>query len=170
MGKDWSLVKDGDGPDGYVLQTPGHVGAKEGSYLKQRSSYVTFSFWADADKEYHVWVRGWAMSAQDRPRNDAVLLEPVKGAFTRPCPYVSGSSGENAVCVDGFSDYAAYGWVSGCVNQQKNEPVPSVVRFARTELQTLRLYSDEGRMRVSAIWLSTTQKTRPDPKASGPGP
>jgi len=171
VGKEWQLLKDDDGAGGHVLETSGHSGPKEGSYLKLRPSYVTFSFWADADKEYQIWVRGWAMSTQDRPRQDAVLLEPGKGTFTRPCPYVSSTSGENGACFDGFCEYPGYGWIGGCVNPQKNnESVPAVVRFARTELQTLKLYSDEGRMRVSAIWLSSTQKTRPSESQRGPDP
>jgi hypothetical protein len=46
--------------------------------------------------------------------------------------------------------------------------MPAMVRFARPGTQALRVYLAEGPMKIDAIWLSTTQKSRPD--AAQPGP
>ena len=45
---------------------------------------------------------------------------------------------------------------------------PFAVRFARSGRQTLRLHHYESPMRVDAIWLSATQKTRPAADRHGP--
>jgi hypothetical protein len=47
-----------------------------------------------------------------------------------------------------------------------NDEQPVVVRFARGGPQLLRLYASETPIRIDAIWISATQKTRPAPQGS----
>jgi hypothetical protein len=48
------------------------------------------------------------------------------------------------------------------------DEMPATVRFLRPGLQTLRMYLLEGPMRIDAVWLTTTQNTRPDAAQVGP--
>jgi hypothetical protein len=46
--------------------------------------------------------------------------------------------------------------------------VPARLRYARPGTQTLRLYPIETPVRIEAIWLTATRKTRPDASMKGP--
>jgi hypothetical protein len=48
------------------------------------------------------------------------------------------------------------------------DTLPVTLRFNRPGPQFLRLYAAATVQRIDAIWLSATQKTRPDDKSTGP--
>jgi hypothetical protein len=171
-GGEWRLAKDPAGRE--VLEVPGVVNrpfptAKLPNYLRQFTSYVTFMFAADADRDYHVWIRGECPSTASRVERDAVALEALTGDFTAVCPWF-GPAGQRGFMFDYFSDFAGQGWVGGGKIPNSLTDVVTAVRFARAGTQTLRLYAVETPMRVSAIWLSATQKTRPAAETTGPHP
>jgi hypothetical protein len=56
---------------------------------------------------------------------------------------------------------SGYWWVGGDADE-KNDEQPVVVRFNRAGLQTVKLYASEVPIRIDAIWISATQKARPD--------
>ena len=69
--------------------------------------------------------------------------------------------GDNAFCFTGYCLNPGYYWIGGFGEDGASDAVPLSIRFLRAGLQTLKLYAIESPMRVDAIWLSTTQATRP---------
>jgi len=167
-GKDWQLFA---APEGEVLEAPSVLSRnfpdrKTSGYLRKLPSYVTFTFLAEANKDYHLWVRGTCTSTENRQNRDAVAVEFGEGRFAVPCP-IFGASGENAFMFDAFYKKPGYWWVGGDADRDDVKG-NAVVRFPRSGLQTLRLYAIETPMRIDAIWLSTTQKTRPSDAQRAP--
>ncbi|MCI0583771.1 MAG: hypothetical protein L0227_12940, partial [Chloroflexi bacterium] len=114
--------------------------------------------------DYFVWIRGWATSPGERNSRDEVAIEFPEGRLGKRCPSLTDV--ENAFLYNGFSIHAGYGWIGGRGEGLRDEPALTV-RFPRPGPQTLKLYAIEAPMRVDAIWLSSTQKTRP-PADQGP--
>jgi hypothetical protein len=173
-GQDWRQARDETLPGGLALEVPRRINRDfpapktAANPLRQIPSAVLFTFRAEAGKDYHVWIRGACTAAADRSGCDSVVLEPADGSFVRPCPWF-GPAGHNAFLFDHFSDRDGYWWVGG--NPGPGAPAGgafAVLRFARSGDQKLALYVLESPLRVAAIWLSATQKDRPDSALPGP--
>jgi ferric-dicitrate binding protein FerR (iron transport regulator) len=143
--------------------------ARQDWFVKGKSrSWVAFSFPAEADKEYRVWVRGecrW--TGKGREFHDAVMMQVTHGRFVnRPKdwpPY------PDEWCVfGGFAEQPGYRW-SGGQDETGWTQAPISVRFNASGRQTLLIHAAEAPMRIDAVWLSASQKTRPDPQSTGPG-
>src|SRR5204863_3364394 len=120
------------------------------------SARVTYVFRADANRDYYVWVRGFAPSKNDPIKHDAVVLEFVDGKATeREGPSKGLAGGPSNALFNGYMHSPGYWWVGGDADGKNDEP-PVVVRFARPGLQTVRLYASEVPMRIDTIWISTT--------------
>ncbi len=173
QGGEWKVVRDDRASTGWALEAESTTYKLPESQaypsLRGRTSYVEFSFWAEGSRDYTVWIRGRAASAQERSRRDEVAIEPLRARFNQKCFWL-GPSGDNAFVFLGYGRHPEYVWASG-----DNDPVdpgtqtmPIAVRFASTGRQTLKLHAIECPMRVDAIWLSATQKARPPAGQHGP--
>jgi len=123
---------------------------------------VTWVFRADANRDYYVWVRGFAPSKIDPIKHDAVVLEFADAKATeREGPSKGLAGAADRALFNGYMHGAGYWWVGGDADGGNDEQ-PVVVRFNRPGLQSVKLYASEVPIRIDAIWISTTQKTRPD--------
>ena len=176
-GGEWKLTKEG-------LETAAVF--RSGADALLVPSYVTISFDADANRDYHVWVRGECLGkAGDRGLQDGIILKFARSQVVeRLIGWGKTPLGPDGVGLSGWGRDPGVVWIGGDGDwydaqgartsdsqggtSRRGDEVPAVVRFARPGLQTLRMIVFEGPMRVDAIWLSTTQKTRPDPAQGGP--
>jgi hypothetical protein len=167
-GGEWRLVADPDASTGRALEAFRTSNRPKPS-INSDSPRVQFTFRADADRDYHVWVRGRTMTTSKATMDqDAVFLEFVQAAVTeRPGSNKGISGSPERALFNGYMHQDGYWWVGGDADG-KNDEVPVLVRFLRPGVQTIRVYSYETPVRIDAIWISSTQKTRPD--AAHPGP
>jgi len=168
VGNEWRLTVDNKASTGWALEVPLDLPRSQTvpqTPLAKIPSYVSFKFRADANKEYFVWVRGLALpTPRDPALHDAVILEVPRCRVTQPGFQSSG--GPQSAEYNGFMDRQGYGWLGGWGASDASGPVS--MRFLRSGEQTLRLYAWEAPIRIDAIWLSTTQKTRPADDHRGP--
>jgi len=148
---------------------------------KRRLGYIRLEFQADADKDYHVWVRGCRMmkgspegSGNEWYRFDHVGLEFVDGdATSKHLPIYD----KRAYSFNGFGQRDGYWWLSGNADPfdvtgpgPVPDLVPVTVRFKRTGPQVVYVYPIETPLRIDAVWLSAAQKTRPADEQRAPEP
>jgi hypothetical protein len=176
-GGEWRITKDG-------LQSVALF--RSGGEILQVPSYVSINFDADANRDYHLWVRGECTgTGPDRGLQDGLVLKFARGQVIQKLTgWGKLSLGSDGAGLSGWGRDPGVVWIGGDGDwydaqgsrtpdaqggiARRGDEVPAVVRFARPGAQTLRLYVFEGPMRIDAIWLSTTQKTRPDPAQGGP--
>ncbi len=165
-GADWRYLQDPESPSAIVLDAP-KTSNRLPSFTGD-TSRVTFSFRADAERDYHVWVRGRAFATTKAIEHDAVILEFPQAQVTEPPgPNKGKAGGGERALMNGFMHQPGYAWIGGDADG-KNDEVPVVVRFARPGMQVLYLYAYETPVRIDAIWISATQKSRPEASQSGP--
>jgi len=167
-GKVWQLVRDPDAAAEQAfeaLRTP-----SRGEQIAQglpRAPRVSFTFHADPEINYYVWMRGRAHPGD--PPQDAVFVE-VPGAQFVGQPQMDkdrlGGSTERAI-FEGFGQHPGYVWIGGD-EQDGRHDLPVRLRFSRPGLQTLTLHADETPVRIDAIWISATQGARPEDSQKGP--
>jgi ferric-dicitrate binding protein FerR (iron transport regulator) len=171
-GGEWTLVRDPQASSGVALEAlrtsfrirTGPTGGWTYDSLQGRPA-VVFTFMAEADKDYVVWVRGRSLGQTDRTRQDEVGVEFPDGKLNRRCLYLTET--DRAFACKNFGASPGFAWVGGNFETAAGVQSPFSVRFARPGPQVLRLYAIETPMRVDAIWLSSTQKSRP-PADQGP--
>jgi len=163
VGSDWRLQKDAEASTGVAFDSQ-----RAQKPPLQDAPCVRYSFSAEAGKTYYVWVRGACTAKADRVAHDAVILDFGGSEVTEPSGPNAGLTGSlERGLFNGFMHHTGYGWVGSDSDRGRDVP-PVTVRFARPGRQTLKLYSWESPMRIDAIWLSATQKTRPDDAQTGP--
>jgi ferric-dicitrate binding protein FerR (iron transport regulator) len=188
-GEEWRLVKDDKAASGSAWEAVtvfprstakdlmAQYGAAQARILNRIAAFVEFRFTADAGRDYVVWTRGSCLAldnpAYDQPLYfyDDLILEFPTGQLSRSIP-----AGPNFCLMNGFTVRKGYWWLSGDAWTDQNvapppkpqDAVPIVVRFSKAGPQVLRLYAPSSVLRIDAIWLSATQKTRPDDKSTGP--
>lgn len=159
-GPEWRVVPDAETSSGRAfeaLKTANRLPNFTGD-----TSRVTFTFRADAERDYHVWVRGKTLAAEKHIERDAVVIEFAQAVvIERPGPNKGNAGGGERALFNGFMHQSGYGWIGGDADG-RNDEIPVVVRFARPGIQTIRLYAYETPVRIDAIWLSATQKSRPE--------
>jgi ferric-dicitrate binding protein FerR (iron transport regulator) len=173
-GGEWALVRDPQASSGFALEAARTTfrvrklpqGGFEYDSLKGRPSALTFEFHAEADRDYTVWVRGRTMATSERESHDEVALEFAGARLGRRCPYL-GPAVDDAYVYNGFFTHPGYGWIGGTGEGGQDASSPLGVRFARAGKQVLRVFAVEAPVRIDALWLSATQKTRP---AAAQGP
>ncbi len=171
-GGEWTLARDGQASSGSALEaarTNYRIRRLPTGFeyepLRGRPAAI-FTFAADGDKDYFVWMRGRSTAKdQNELKNNEVALEFLNARLSRRCPDV-GRTSESAF-VYSFPPHAGYGWVCGYA-ESRSEGRPLYVRFAQGGQQVLRLYAVEAPVRIDAIWLSATQKTRPSAEQGPP--
>ncbi len=157
-GPEWRLVADRRASGGVALEAQG-TAAGAADHVSKRPSYVEFSFWAAAERDYRVWLRAASQPTGDPWTRDYLTLASADAEWDQKCRFF-GTSGETAFLVSGVSKVSGYGWVGGFA-EGAAEPPPLSIRFARPGPQTLRLYAVHPSIRVDAVWLSATQLSKP---------
>lgn len=170
-GDDWRVVPDDGACSGSVLEAPaGRIYSDSLRAYKNRrmTSFAAFSFWADAGRDYHFWIRGMSTAAADPARHDCVGVELNGVQWVKHSRWAE-ADGVGLTFFDGFARQPGGGftWVGGDRDAGRDgrelDAVPVTVRFVRGGRQALRLYAFESPIRIDAIWVTATQKSRPDP-------
>lgn len=175
----WQIAKDPKAATGEALEASREsVFADSQSKFKSGSlPYVEFEVFVDANRDYHVWVRGCCIATKSpRRAYDSIVLVVPGGQLRTPIPWAEFPA---ACPFDGYGYREGYWWIGGEVGvgpgdvlpptpAQYTDAVPTTVRFPRAGKQKLRMYGVETPLRIDAIWLSTTQKTRPADDQTGP--
>ena len=164
-GTEWTLVRDPKSLSAFVLEA-GSTAFKVVDHVQTRPSYATFTFYAPADKEYRIWMRLTSYEKGDPWNRDMVTIEPTRATMSQHSPFF-GAAPTTAYVVTGVSVTPGYSWISGHGEEGKVEP-PLVVKFHETGFQNIRVYVGHPWVRIDAIWLSATQKTRPAAKQVPP--
>jgi len=168
-GDEWRVAKDPQAPGGVALESAIQMWRSFPSkdnpdFLRKYQSFVTFTFTADADKDYHVWIRGRYIPVfRKEMGHGSVAVEAPTGRFTGQCPWFSQIS-ESGFMFDHFSSRTGYWWAGG--NEQEKR-IGTALRFAKGGTQVLRLYGTEPLL-IDGIWLSTAQSSRPADNAQVP--
>jgi len=164
-GAEWTLLRDPKSLSGMVLEA-GTTAFKVVDHVETRPSYATFTFFAPADKEYRIWIRAASQEKGDPWNRDMVTIEPTRATMSQKSPFF-GAAPTTAYVVTGVSATPGYSWISGHGEEGKVEP-PLVVKFNESGFQNIRVYVGQPWVRIDAIWLSATQKTRPSAKQVPP--
>jgi FecR protein len=164
-GAEWSLVADPKSLSRMVLEA-GNTAFKVTDHVQTRPSYATFTFYAPADKEYRIWMRLTSQEKGDPWNRDMVTIEPTRVTMSQKSPFF-GAAPTTAYVVTGVSATPGYSWISGHGEEGKVEP-PLVAKFHETGFQNIRIYVGHPWVRIDAIWLSATQKSRPSAKQVPP--
>jgi hypothetical protein len=165
VGEEWKVVADRRAAGG-ALEAQG-TAAGVADHVSKRPSYAEFTFWASAEREYRVWIRGASQPTGDPWTRDFLTVASAGAEFNQKCRFF-GTSGETAFLVAGFSKFSGFGWIGGFVENPAVEGPPLTIRFAKPGLQTLRLYVAHPSIRVDSVWLSATQVSRPGAKQLPP--
>ena len=161
-GVEWQVVRDPAASSGVALEAM-RTANRQPFKPAADTSRVTFVFRADANRDYYVWVRGWAWSKIDPIKHDCVIVQfPDSKVTEREGINKGNAGGPDRALYNGYSHGTGYWWVGGD-GDGNNDEQPVIVNFPKTGVQTLRLYASEAPIRIDAIWISSTQKTRPDP-------
>lgn len=164
-GAEWSLQRDFKSLTGYALEA-GQTPFKVVDAVETRPSYLTYTFFASAEKEYRIWLRTMSFEKGDPWNRDMVTIEPLRATLSQKSPFF-GAMPTTAWVVTGVSATPGYSWISGHGEPGKTDP-PLVLKFAETGIQTLRVFVGHPWVRLDAIWLSATQKGRPPAKLIPP--
>jgi hypothetical protein len=170
VGDDWTLAQR----DGHPVWRADRLLSRllDGTHLADVHSYVAFRCWAEAGRDYVVWVRGRCLAGDARRTTHDLVLLACDGARVERSGRANEwreISGMRAAAINGFSYRADDWWVSGDEDLAAGgDGKPVRMRFDATGEQVLRLYAIEGPMEVEAIWLSTTKRERPAPDDAGP--
>lgn len=167
IGGAWRPVGDDKASSGQAIETlrPGGSDAQLVRQIKARSPCLEYVFQAEGDKDYFLWVRGACMAPGGR-KQDSVAVEVVEGRFDRTCLFL-GPFGVNAILYDGWGRNEGYWWIGGN-GSEGQDTVAAAVRFNRPGRQAIRVYVSESPLRLDSLWLSTSQKTRPEASSAGP--
>ncbi|HYE99634.1 MAG TPA: protein kinase [Planctomycetota bacterium] len=126
----------------------------------RKAGGATFTFWAEADRLYSVWVR--AEAPLKHIHHDAVFLEFADTEFVRRPKRIWAFLDVEGMVINGFYRNEGAWWIGGDADADQDLP-PTQVRFRRSGLQTLRVHPFETPIRLEAIWLSASQTDRPPP-------
>jgi hypothetical protein len=165
-GTEWTLKPEPRATTGQVLEA-GTAPFKVTDHVETRPSYATYTFFAPAGKEYRIWIRLTSQEKGDPWTRDMVTIEPRRAVMNQKSPFF-GTAPTNAWVVTGAAATSGFTWVSGSGEEARLKEPPLTVKFNETGFQDIRLFVGHPWVRVDAIWLSATQKTRPNAKAVAP--
>lgn len=138
--------------------------------------YLEFKFEADGVKDYFVWVRGRSIGPEtgdrDLSNHDMLYIDAPTGKWDLRNWEVSSDWewAKNYIpspMFNGFrsnvNDNESYFWIGGPADAGTEDRVPwrFQLRFHKSGEQTIRIYGIEGPMELDRIWISSSQKDRP---------
>lgn len=147
----WRRVPDGTAAGGARLDHPNANAAKLTAALAVPANYFDLTFTAQANRPYHLWLRGRA--ELNSWQNDSVYVQ-FSGSLdssSGSAAYRIGTTGATAVSVEDCSGCGLSGW-----GWQDNAygSVASPIYFAQTGRQTIRIQTREDGVSVDQIVLS----------------
>lgn len=151
----WQAVTHQAAADGaYLIHPEAAAGApavlKIKAPLAAPSHYFELSFYAQAGRPYHFWLRGRAL--QDAYANDSVYIQ-FAGAVDvtgKPLYRIGTTGGSTVILEDGRgAGLSGWGWQDNAW-----EKVAAPVYFAETGMQTLRVQTREDGFAIDQIVLS----------------
>ncbi len=151
----WALVEDSSAASRRRVQNTDAGASTVTQALLSPSSYVEFSFIANAGTPYRLWIRGRATG--NSPANDSVHLQ-FDGSVTSTGTAISrigthDSTGFVLEDCDGCG-LAAWGWQDNGVGRDVLGPL---IYFARTGVQRLRIQTREDGLGIDQIVLSAVR-------------
>ncbi len=168
LGREWKQVKDPDAFGGLALENL-RTSNRFPDGVNADASRVTFAFRAEANRIYTVWIRGRTLAAKDQMPRDAVFLEWPEAQLAETPGVNKGKGGnQSRALFNGFMHRQGYWWVGGDADGDADASSPVTVRFPRPGWQTMMIYAYEPPVRINAVWLSTSRKTRPPDSSKGP--
>jgi hypothetical protein len=167
-GTEWRLIRDPASACGLALENL-KTSNRYPDGVNADASRITFVFKADADKTYTVWGRGCTLGPKDVMSRDAVFLDWPEGQVVETPGPSKGKGGlPTRALFNGFMHRNGYWWLGGDADGEADAAAPVTVRFARPGRQILKVFAYEPPVRIEAIWLSATQKSRPADAHPGP--
>jgi hypothetical protein len=170
-GDEWQYANDNRASTSIALESPSSLSRSARDILKYKS-FMTFTLRAEANKDYYMWVRGCSMPSDDPIKHDAIILTiPDSTMVEAEGPNRNTQSRTDSALFNGFSNGPDFWWIGGDADKFANsspDVTPVMVRFAKSGEQILRVYAVETPIRIDSIWISTTQKTRPEATQYGP--
>lgn len=161
VGNEWRLVVERRGTTGLALETR-ESKSKTADHVRAREAYVHFTFFAEAGKDYYVWVRAFSVPTGDPWERDQLNLQIPGAKFNQQCPF--GHWWEDAYTYTGFSEASSFSWISGNMKNADPNGKPVSVRFDTPGPKTLKLFVAQPSIRVDTVWLSATRSIRPSAK------
>jgi len=122
-------------------------------HYAEPANYADFEFQADADKTYSIWLRG---KSAGNIHSDSTWMQFDSFIGTQDCEV----SYRSHFGFGNWRDVAApntWAWSSGLPKKP-----PFSVKFKNNGLHRLRVQIKNGDHALDQIWLSATQKTRPE--------
>jgi len=155
VGTEWSLVADPWAANGRRASNVDHGAAKLVTPMANPSSYVEFSFDADAGTAYRLWVRGKA--AGNSYSNDSVFAQFSDSVDASGNPiWRVGSASATVVILEDCTgcNVHEWGWND---NGYGTGVLGPAVRFASTGRHTLRFQTREDGLWIDQVVLSSAQ-------------
>jgi hypothetical protein len=149
----WQIVDDTTAAGGKAVWTPNAGAAKVTTPLAAPSGFVEYTFHADAGRAYRLWMRGRAES--DSWANDSLFVQFDKSL------HLDGTSAARigttaAYCINledaSSAGVAGWGWQD---NGYGAGVLGTLIMFAESGVQTIRLQNREDGFRVDQIVLSS---------------
>ena len=159
----WSVVTDSTAAGGARLSNPDAGAAKLANALASPTTYFEMTFNAEANKNYRLWIRGKAQS--DSPYNDSIFVQ-FSGSVDSggSAQYRIGTTSSTVINLEDDSGVGLSGW-----GWQDNGwgvgVMGSLVRFASTGTQTIRIQPREDGLSIDQIVLSSATYLNNSPGA-----
>lgn len=154
VGTKWKLESDSTAAGGRRIRVP-NAGAPKvtTSALITPTDYIEFSFTADANKDYHLWIRGNADS--NYYGNDSAFLQFDKtlGATDAPT-YRIGTASAITYILEDCTGAGLKGWGWQDNSNYRCLTIGPQLRFSTSGTQTIRIHSREDGLSIDQIVLS----------------
>jgi hypothetical protein len=145
----YQLVSDGSAAGGVSLYNPDQGAAKRTTALAAPASYAEFTFYAEAGRSYHLWIRGRAKS--DSWANDSAFLQ-----FSNVGSARIGTTDSVTFNLEEASNAGVDGW-GWEDNGWGVHVLGAALIFDRTGVQTVRIQPREDGLLIDQIVLSPQQ-------------
>jgi glucose/arabinose dehydrogenase len=157
----WRRVADTSAASGVRLEHPNAGAAKLTAPLASPANYLELTFAAQADRAYHIWVRGRAQN--DAYANDSVYVQFSGSVDAAGAPrYRIGTTSAAAVSIEDCSGCGLSGW--GWQDIAYGALGPPIY-FATSGRKTMRIQTREDGIAIDQIVLSAGAFTRSAPGA-----
>jgi endonuclease/exonuclease/phosphatase family metal-dependent hydrolase len=162
-GNEWEKVPDSSAAGGILIRSIENGQSKRlASAIDTPSSHFEMTFNAVAGVNYHIWVRGRAVS--DLWTNDSIWVQFSGSMNTAGAPaYRIGTESGIEVNLEECGSCGVSGW--GWEDNGWHPSTPNVlgpdIRFETTGLQTLRIQVREDGFSIDQIVLQTAPSARP---------
>ena len=154
VGTKWKLESDSTAAGGRRLRVP-DAGAPKvtTSALITPTDYIEFSFTAEANKDYHLWIRGKADSNYFGNDSAFVQFDKTLDASNAPA-YRIGTASAIVDILEDCATAGVQGWGWQDNSNYQCVTIGPQLRFATSGTQTIRIHSREDGLSIDQIVLS----------------